>query len=236
MVSLRQPHAKMRSDASAALSPQTEAVLFFTPRETMQRGIAAGPSRPSRPTREQTRSADSAVSVGAALSLDAAQRATAATTVSVEQSREFLFAPSPSPRLARPRRDEKPWYVAPRGRNPFKTADPLTNVERDSVLRSLGSDVPDLAMRRGQTTSERDARAKEAMLKMRLTGRVLLVPPDNSGGLITSSLPFPLLGARPPSATRTRASHADDGNRTRLERLRQQADSLRRSRADSLPQ
>ena len=98
------------------------------------------------------------------------------------------------------------------------------------------SDVPNLALHRGQTTSDRDARAKEAMLKMRLTGRVLLVPPDNSGGLITSSLPLPLFGVRPSRATRARESRADDDNRARLERLRQRADSRRRSRADSFPQ
>ena len=90
-------------------------------------------------------------------------------------------------------------------------------------------------MRRGQTHAERDAGAKEAMLKMRLSGRILLVPPDNSGGLITSSLPLPLFGAGAPRAKRARESRALDEIRNRLARLGQRADSLARSRVDSLP-
>ena len=38
--------------------------------------------------------------------------------------------------------------------------------------------------------AERDSAAKEAMLKLRQSGRILLVPPDNSGGMITAPLPF----------------------------------------------
>lgn len=99
----------------------------------------------------------------------------------------------------------------------------------------MGAEVPELAARRVRTQSERDAGAKEAMLKMRLSGRILLVPPDNTGGLITSGIPLPLFGAGPSRAERSRNSRAVDENRVRLERLRQRADSLRRSRADSLP-
>lgn len=238
LVSIRESHARARFASSTALRPPTEAVVFFTPREPVRNPTAGEPSRPIRPARARARSADSAARSAATLPLEAdpAQRVTATSPLTAEASRESVSTLSFSTRLSRPRQHEEPWYVAPRGPNLFKPAEPLTGPERDSVLRILGSDVPGLAARRGQTTSERDARAKEAMLKMRLTGRVLLVPPDNSGGLITSSLPLPLFGARPPSATRARATRADDDNRARLERLRQRADSLRRSRADSLPQ
>jgi hypothetical protein len=99
----------------------------------------------------------------------------------------------------------------------------------------MGADMPELAARRIPTQSERDAAAKEAMLKMRLSGRTLLVPPDNTGGLITASIPLPLFGAGSSSARRRRDARAFDENRVRLERLRQRADSLKRSRADSVP-
>ena len=83
------------------------------------------------------------------------------------------------------------------------------------------------------TQSERDAMAKEAMLKMRNTGRILLVPPDNSGGLIT--MPLPIFSRGPSRARRVRESEAFDENRARLARLRQRADSARRARGDTLP-
>ena len=83
------------------------------------------------------------------------------------------------------------------------------------------------------TQSERDAMAKEAMLKMRNTGRILLVPPDNSGGLIT--MPLPIFSRGPSKARRVRESQAFDENRARLERLSQRADSARRARGDTLP-
>jgi hypothetical protein len=109
----------------------------------------------------------------------------------------------------------------------------MTADERDSALNVMSDAVPDLAAWRVPTQSERDAAAKEAMLKMKLTGRILLVPPDNSGGLIT--MPLPLFGAGPTRARRAREKQAFDENRARLERLRQRADSARRARGDSLP-
>jgi hypothetical protein len=95
--------------------------------------------------------------------------------------------------------------------------------------------VPELAVRRVQPRSERDAASKEAMLKIHLSGRSLLVPPDNTGGMITSSIPLSLFGAGASRAKRRRDSQVADENRARLERLKQRADSLRRARADSLP-
>ena len=61
----------------------------------------------------------------------------------------------------------------------------------DSTLDALSGQVPELSARRVPSRSERDVAAKEALLKMRLSGRILLVPPDNSGGLITANIPLP---------------------------------------------
>ena len=103
------------------------------------------------------------------------------------------------------------------------------------MLHALGAEVPELAARRIQTPAERDAASKEAMLKIHLSGRPLLVPPDNTGGMITASIPFSLFGAGPSRASRRRESRVVDENRARLLRLKQRADSLRRVRGDSLP-
>jgi hypothetical protein len=111
----------------------------------------------------------------------------------------------------------------------------LSAAERDSTLHALGAEIPELAARRIQTQGERDAASKEAMLKIHLSGRSLLVPPDNTGGMITASIPLPLFGAGPSSARRRRERQVDDENRARLERLKQRADSLKRARGDSLP-
>jgi hypothetical protein len=140
-----------------------------------------------------------------------------------------------SPRLAVPRLPGTSWYSAPRPRNPFAADAPLSRAEQDSTVGVIGPAVPGLAARRVQPQSERDAAAKEAMLKMRLTGRILLVPPDNTGGLITSSIPFPLFSRGPSKVRRMRDQRAFDENRARLERLRQRADSARRARWDTLP-
>jgi hypothetical protein len=70
----------------------------------------------------------------------------------------------------------------------------LSAAERDSMLYVLGAEVPELAARRIQTPGERDAASKEAMLKIHLSGRPLLVPPDNTGGMISGSIPFSLFG------------------------------------------
>ena len=73
------------------------------------------------------------------------------------------------------------------------------------------------------------------MLKMRLTGRTLLVPPDNSGGLITASIPVPFLNGRKISdEERRRTFEASRAARAIRERLRQRADSLKRARSDSV--
>ena len=103
------------------------------------------------------------------------------------------------------------------------------------MLHALGAEVPELAARRIQTRGERDAASKEAMLKIHLSGRTLLVPPDNTGGMITASIPLSLFGAGPSRASRRRESRVVDENSARLERLKQRADSMRRVRGDSLP-
>jgi hypothetical protein len=110
---------------------------------------------------------------------------------------------------------------------------PLSAAERDSTLLALGAAVPELAARRVVPQGERDARAKEAMLGMRLSGRILLVPPDNSGGLITSSIPLPVFSGGPSRAKRRRDSVAVASEQVVRDRLRQRADSLRQLRADS---
>ena len=109
----------------------------------------------------------------------------------------------------------------------------MTAEERDSALSVMSLMVPDLAASRMPTQGERDAAAKEAMLKIKNSGRILLVPPDNSGGLIT--MPLPLFSRGPSRARRARDSRAFDENRARLDRLRLRADSARRARGDSLP-
>jgi len=116
-------------------------------------------------------------------------------------------------------------------RHPFAEPAPLSPIERDSVLSVLSTTTPEAAARRVPTRAEVDSAAKEATLKMRLSGRTLLVPPDNSGGLVT--LRVPLVG-RPSRAERARVRRADDEGQARLRRLRARADSLRRAREDSL--
>jgi hypothetical protein len=138
------------------------------------------------------------------------------------------------PRLVVPRQSTA-WLTVPGRHDPFSPAGPLSAVERDSTLAAMAAAFAELAARRVPTQGERDAAAKEAMLKMRLTGRILLVPPDNTGGLITASIPLPLFSAGPSKARRARDRQAFDENRARLERLRQRADSARRARGDSVP-
>jgi hypothetical protein len=81
--------------------------------------------------------------------------------------------------------------------------------------------------------AERDSASKEAMLKIRQSGRILLVPPDNSGGMITAPLPF--LSRGPSRAKRARDARSLDEGRARLRRLQARVDSIRRVR-DSLHQ
>ncbi|CAN5829141.1 hypothetical protein BH11GEM1_BH11GEM1_08690 [soil metagenome] len=141
-----------------------------------------------------------------------------------------------SQRLMPPRQQREPWYPSPEPLNPFAPPRTRTPAGRDSVLQRLGAEVPEMAAHLAASPSEIDARAKEAMLKMRLSGRVLLVPPDNSGGLISSSIPFSRwFGAREVRARSARTAIAREENAARLVRLRARADSLMRSRSDSLP-
>ena len=145
------------------------------------------------------------------------------------------LAPSGSTRLLPSRQPGSAWYSSPRARNPFVHGGQVSAAERDSILGALGAQVPWLAAERRATQSEIDARAKEAMLKMRLTGRTLLVPPDNSGGLITASIPVPFLNGRKISdEERRRTFEASRAARAIRERLRQRADSLKRARSDSV--
>jgi hypothetical protein len=140
---------------------------------------------------------------------------------------------SPRPTRLLPDRPVVPWYSFPEPRAPLGAARAMTKEERDSALDVMSAMIQDLAAARAPTQGERDAAAKEAMLKMRNSGRILLVPPDNTGGLIT--LPLPLFSPGPSKARRARDSKAFDENRARLERLRLRADSARRARGDSLP-
>jgi hypothetical protein len=64
-----------------------------------------------------------------------------------------------------------------------------------------------------------------------LVDRPLLVPPDNSRGLITARIPLP---GGPSKVARERAKRADDAGQARLRRLLARIDSLRRVRVDSL--
>ena len=120
---------------------------------------------------------------------------------------------------------------------PFEKIDiteaPPSPAEADSVLSALSTRVPDLAARRAPTVAERDSASKEAMLKIRQSGRILLVPPDNSGGMITAPLPF--LSRGPSRAARARDERALDEGRARLRRLQARVDSIRRAH-DSLRQ
>ena len=143
---------------------------------------------------------------------------------------EVALSPDQVSRLARPRPDVGAWIAVPT-RDPFTSPTVPTAVERDAVLTALSTMVPDLAARRVPTRAERDWAAKEATLKMRLASRPLLVPPDNSGGLITARVP--LLGGSS-RKQRARDARSYDEGRARLRRLVARADSLRRAREDSL--
>jgi hypothetical protein len=154
-------------------------------------------------------------------------------------------APSPTPsgallsidgvsRLARPRPGSGTMFGPQNARDPFAPPAPLTLGERDSVLHALETMTPELAARRVPSRAEVDAAAKEATLKMRLSGRTLLVPPDNSGGLIVARIPLPRLRPGPSKAARARDRRAVDEGQARLRRLLARADSARRARQDSL--
>lgn len=148
--------------------------------------------------------------------------------------RSRATSPSPSGRLMPSGTPGAPWYTIPEGRAPFAPPPEATPAQRDSMLRAAADAFAELAARRVPTQDERDAAAKEAMLKIRNSGRALMVPPDNTGGLIASRISLPFLSKGPSRAARARETKAFDENRARLERLRERADSLRRARADSL--
>ena len=143
------------------------------------------------------------------------------------------LAPSSSAPLLPSRPVGSPWYSAPRVHNPFVRDDQVSPAERDSTLAALGAEVPQLAAERRATQSEVDAKNREALLKMRLTGRTLLVPPDNSGGLTTGSIPLPGLGGRS-TGRRRRNLTAKSAADSIAERLRRRVDSVRRAAADSV--
>ena len=236
LLSIRQPGAWWVANSPLARNPTSERVVFFTLRQKPQRVAALRPALPRRPDRVRAPSARSGVAQPLDAGVTQPPAATATTPAQVRHEPLSQLTPWPlPPRLVSPRPRNTPWYSVRARRSPFGLADTLVTVERDSILRALGGEIPELAVRRGQTHAERDASAKEAMLKMRLSGRILLVPPDNSGGLITSSLPLPLFGAGASRVKRASESRALDEIRNRLARLGQRADSLRRSRVDSLP-
>jgi hypothetical protein len=106
--------------------------------------------------------------------------------------------------------------------------------ERDSALHVIEAMTPELAARRVPSRAEVDSAAKEATMKMRLSGRTLLVPPDNSGGLIVARIPLPLLSSGPSKAARAGDRRVIDEGRARLARLLARADSARRARQDSI--
>ena len=143
------------------------------------------------------------------------------------------LVPSTSARLAPPRAPATPWFTPPRPHNPFVPPPQLVGAELDASAAAVGATVPALAARRVPTKGERDEQAKEAMLKMRMAGRTLLAPPDNSGGAASSSIPLPIFSRGPSKAKRQRDSIDFARAQAIDERLRQRADSLRKWRADS---
>jgi len=239
LLSMRLPNSWELSDAPRARDLATERVVFITSREApfmvAPLVVLAIPSaRTMPPSMPRTKNAITR----ARLDTGSTHPTTSAAPARVTESQLPFPSLSPStlsPRLVPARSRGAPWYSLPRPRNPFAPPRRPSADEQDSTLSALSAQVIELAARRVPPQSERDAAAKEAMLKMRLSGRILLVPPDNSGGLITSSIPLPLFGAGSSRAKRARASRVFEKNRARLERLRQRADSSRRARGDSLP-
>jgi len=138
------------------------------------------------------------------------------------------------PWLARPRPDQAITFARPDAHDPFAAPGPPTTEARDSVLHALETMTPELAAQRVLSRAEVDSAAKEAARKMRLSGRTLLVPPDNSGGLIVVRIPLPLLNPGPSNAERVRDRRPVDEGQARLRRLLVRADSLRRARQDSV--
>jgi hypothetical protein len=201
------PTTRMASSHDAPLgSPNAPVPLTLSPRSTSPRSDTSS-ARPNTPEPELPAKRD--VSQSARSSIEMA------------------------PGLLRPGPSALPWFTTPKWRALSAPAAPPSASERDSTLGDLHDAVPDLAARRVTTSSERDSAAKAALLKMHNTGRTLLVPPDNTGGLISASIPFSLLGAVPSRARRARGERSLDEARARLERLLARADSMRRATEDS---
>jgi hypothetical protein len=231
----------LRTVAGASTAPlrglemSSERIVFVLPRATEP---AARPAR-GRP-RNPPRASSDRHAIGEA-PLD-----TGTVTPSIIESAvvpdpiassSAALSPDAVTRLARPQPGSGSWLRVPNVRDPFAEPSAPTapsRAQRDSVLRALDALVPPLAAVRVPTRAERDSAAKEATLKMRLSGRTLLVPPDNSGGLIRASIPIHLPGGRHSKAAQTRDRHAFDEGQARLRRLLARADSAQRARQDSL--
>jgi hypothetical protein len=232
--SVRQP-SWANVDASLVRPPAPDYVVLTKPHEvpeppSARRTVPASTSAPAMAPRARPADISNARPLP-----DTASTRIAPTNATTEESLSPLSPPSMSSRLVPTRQGGLPWYSLPRPRDPFAGSSTSSAAEQDSILREMAGQIADLAARRVQPQSERDAAAKEAMLKMRLLGRTLLVPPDNTGGLITASIPLPFLSSGPSKARRARDARVFDENKARLERLRQRADSSRRSRGDSVP-
>jgi hypothetical protein len=160
--------------------------------------------------------------------------ASPSVTPNYTEPRSPFEVPAPFARLLPPGSGSASPFAPRSVRDPSAPAAPPSAAERDSTLAALGNSFAELVARRVPTRSERDSTVKAAMLKMHNTGRILLVPPDNSGGLVTAAIPLPFLGPGQSNARRVRDRAVHDENRARLERLRQRADSMRRARDDSL--
>jgi hypothetical protein len=234
MGSLRPVVASVDARSPYAPPPTSERIVFVMPRTASVASTlrnAPTPAAPAAPpaTPEVVQSVPPAPDSGSALP------ASPGATPNVAELRSPLDVPVPSARLLAPGSgNSSSPFAARSAHDPFAPATLPSRAERDSTLAALGESFAQLVARRVPTRSERDSNAKEAMLKMRNSGRTLLVPPDNSGGLITARIPLPFLGSARSRSRRAGDRAAHDENRARLERVRQRADSMRRAREDSL--
>jgi hypothetical protein len=208
----------------------TERIVLVEPRAAREPRARLS-ARP--PIRQSTRTPSPLVtSVSPRDTGAAAAPATHTASTSGPPPPSTAIIPDAAARLARPLPERAGRWMLPRAAfDPFAARTPPSRAERDSALSALSTLVPDLAARRAPTLAERDSVSKEAMLKIRQSGRTLLVPPDNSGGMITASLPILSRGSS--RATRARDERALDEGRARLRRLQARVDSIRRVR-DSL--
>ena len=224
------------ADSATPYAPDlaAERIVFVTPRAT-PRPVAPKIARSTRPAGAIPPTAR-IVEPPAAVPSDSGSRPTSSSAVpAATEPLAPLGAPIPSGRLVPPGTGSATPFSPRTWRDPLAPAKTPSPAERDSTLADLRESFAELVARRVPTRSERDSTAKEAMLKMRNTGRILITPPDNSGGLITGSIPLPFFGSGRSKARRARDRAVHDENRARLERLRQRADSVRRTREGSLP-